>query len=270
VGTVAFDVAVWSTVEAAERQLVAISETGSGGVNVSNPYGGLPLVMEPSQARVFPFIVPQDGDTAIDQFVAFVIDGADPAGTNIEVTGTRLVVFAFDHDWSQGISERAAFLTSVIAAYSSAEQRIQLRRMARPVIGFRVFTTELDDTEGLEALLTAWQAQPFGVPLWQDAQPLLADVSAHDLTVAVDTRQRQFVGGGMAMLWRAPSQIEAMMIDSVADDSIRRISGAISDWPADGRTQVIPLLRGRLPQQFEVRRTGDVAEADVSFDCEVA
>jgi hypothetical protein len=261
-----FTVDVWNTFRETLKAMVRIDIAGGGGTLIDNPFG-VPLVFGAMQSRQFQAIVPQDGDAQILNTVVFVFTGID--GTDLVVTGTRITVFGPDPDWSDPIRERTEYLTEIMAAYNETEQRVQLRSKPRTVLTFRVLTLERKDTAALDALLWGWQARVFGVPFWPDAQPLLANVAIGDTVVQVATTYRKFEAGGLMMLWRDMHTHEALSIQNVGPSSVQLTAPTTNAWPADGRTYVVPVLSGRLPDQVQVRRANNsAAEAEPTFVCE--
>lgn len=263
-----FTVDVWNTFREALKAMTQIQITGGGGTLIDNPFG-VPLVFGGMQSRQFQATVPQDGDAQIQNVLIFVFTGV--SGTDLLVTGTRITVFGPDPDWSDPIRERIEYLTQIMAAYNETEQRAQLRSKPRTVLVFRVVTLERKDTAALEALLWGWHARVFGVPFWPDAQPLLANVNIGDTVVQVSTTYRRFEAGGLMMLWRDMHTHEALSIQNVGPSSVQLTSPTTKAWPADGRTHVVPVLSGRMPEQAQLRRPNNsTAEIEPTFVCEVA
>ncbi len=266
--TVLFDIDVWNTFRNALQEMTAIDITGSGGLIVTNPFG-LPLSFAAVQSRTFEGQMPQAGDAQILNTAVFVFTGI--SGTDLLVEGTRLVVFSPDADWGEPIRERSQYLTLIVEAHSQKEQRAQLRVTPRPILTYRVLTLTRKDTAALDALLWGWQAKIYGVPMWMDAQPLLADAPPDSTVLQVSTTFRRFQAGGLMMFWRDMHTHEALKILSLLSGSITLTSPTIQNWLADGRTYVVPLLMGRLPSELTVRRPNNQsAELEAQFVCEVA
>jgi hypothetical protein len=262
-----FTVDVWNTFRETLRTMVRIDIAGGGGTLIDNPFG-VPLVFGAMQSRQFQATVPQDGDAQIQNMVIFVFSGI--GGTDLLVTGTRITVFSPDPDWAEPIRERAEYLTEIMNAYADKEQRVQLRKNPRTRLRYKVLTLDVRDTAALHALLWGWQGRIYGVPFWPDAQPLLANVSIGATLIQVDTALRRFTAGGLMMLWRDMHTVEALSIQSVAAGSITLTAPTTQSWSADGRTYVVPLLTGRLPDEASVSRMNNsVAELDAEFECEV-
>ena len=267
-GTVQLAVDVWCTRQRAAAAMTDLEVSGSG-LSAANPYG-LPLTYWPMQARDFEVLIPEEGDAQLDGAVIFLFDGVAAADTTCGVTGTRVVVFPFEPDWNEKVVERAQYLTQIIAGRSSKEQRIQMRKRPRPVHAFSVFTTDAAETAALTALLAGWQGRIFGVPIWPDMQPLAAALEAGALAVSVSTELRAFAAPGMAAIWRDSRTFEAINISAVAAGGLTLSSPTVQAWPADGRTFVVPLLLGRVPDSLDLSKlTADIAQAAVEFQCEV-
>lgn len=262
-----FTADVWSTFRETLKTMVRIDILGGGGTLIDNPFG-VPLVFGAMQSREFQATVPQDGDAQIQNTVIFVFSGVE--GTDIVITGTRITVFSPDPDWDEPIRERTEYLTAIMVAYTEHEQRVQLHTRPRTRLMFRVLTLDVRDTAALQALLWGWQARVYGVPFWPDAQPLLATVHIGDTVVQVSTAYRKFEAGGLMMLWRDMHTHEALSIHSVGSSSVTLTAPTTQAWADDGRTYVVPLLTGRLPDQVGLPRMNNaVAELDAEFECEV-
>lgn len=265
--TTLFSVDVWNTFRETLKTMTQIQTQGVGGTLIDNPFG-VPLVFGAMASRSFQATVPGDGDAQIMNTVIFVFTGV--TGADLMVTGTRITLFAVDPDWEEPFRERDIYMTEILRAYADEEQRVQLRTTPRGALRFRVLTLEARDTAALHALLWGWGARIYGVPFWPDAQPLLAQVAIGATVISVDTALRKFVAGGLMMLWRDMHTAEALSIQSVAAMSITLSAPTTQAWSADGRTYVVPVLTGRLPDESAVNRiTNAVAEQEAEFAVEV-
>lgn len=265
---VQFNIEVWNNYRVPLRVVTAVTITGPGGLTITPP-SALPIPIAPQHAKNFTATVPQDGDPNINNVAAFVIAGE--VGADTTVKGIRIIVFTPDPDWTEPIRERAEYMTQILSAYAGQEQRIQMRKTPRTRVAYRVLTADKRDHAALEVQLWGAQAKVYGVPFWPDAQPLLVAVNPGDTVVQVTTQYRQFAANGLVVLWRDMHTSEANSIISVAAGSITLSFPAVAAWPADGRTYVIPMLPGRLPDNAALRYLGGaVIEMDADFACEVA
>lgn len=263
----AFDIDVWNTHASTLASLTAVQVSGEGNVTVADPYG-VPLGFGPFQSRSYRATMPTDGDASVANTITFEFAGE--TGTDIQIVGLRISLFAFDPSWDNGFRERTEFATAILKSYGDNEQRVQLRTVPRTRLLFLVRTMSARETGLLDSLLYGWQARIYGVPFWPDAQPLGANVAAGDSVLAVDTNYRKFQADGMCMLWRDAFTAETLTVLSVTASTVVLAAPLSSGWAADGQTWVVPVLRGRLPDNAEERRlSGQLAELDAEFECEV-
>jgi hypothetical protein len=259
---------LWNTHRNAFAILVSADVVDSGNVLVDNPLG-YPLAFAPFQARDLTTIVPKDGDATIQATLTFVFPGE--TGTFVFITGSRIVVWGVDPDWTDPVTERTQYLTDIIAAYTAMEQRIALRTRPRTRVAYRVMPTDRLTAAAIEALLYGWQSRVFGVPFWPDAQPLTADTPIATSVVYCDTANRKFRAGGLVALWRDILTHEAATILSVEADRLTTTAPLNATWAADGRTYAIPMLTGRWDGDASLGRlTASAFEVDAAFQCEPA
>jgi hypothetical protein len=257
-----FPVEVWNTFHDASEDLTAITITGSGGIVVTNPFT-LPKTIGPQGSIIFQAVLPGSGDVNIDLDVVFAFAGI--SGTDMLVVGSRILVFSVAPDWEEGITETISFLTNVLIAYDDSEQRRSLRRLPRRGVKFRAKTLNARDAAGMESLIWGWQHQPFGVPFWADQQPLLEDLAAGSFVIAVNTVDRLFAAGGVAMIWTDEFTFEALTISAMDDGSITVSAPTQFDWKANPATLVVPIFLGRLANALEVIRNWSQSD---EFDAE--
>jgi hypothetical protein len=261
-----FPVEVWNTFHDATQDLTAINITGTGGITVTNPFT-LPLAIGPKGSVIFQAVLPGAGDVNIALDVVFVFAGI--SGTDMEVTGSRILVFSVQPDWEAGIEETISDLTDVMVAYDDSEQRRALRRFPRLGLKFSALTLNARDAAGMESLIWGWQHQPYGVPFWPDAQPLLADVAAGATVIEVNTVDRLFAVGGIFMIWGDEFTFEALTILAMDSGSITASAPLQFDWSAGNGTFVAPLFLGRASNKVKVTRLwsgGD--QIDIQFQGE--
>lgn len=259
-----FGVEVWNAFRNASQILGAISSTGSGGATVTDPFGE-PLLFAAMDSRTYQIGVPTSGPAQINQDIVFeFLSGI--AGSDVEITGSRITVLSVAPDWNEGMEESIEYLTDVLTAYSDNEQRRALRQLPRRAIRYRALTLKARDAAGMESLVWGWQHQPYGVPFWPDAQPLLSDVPAGSFSIPVNTTDRLFAAGGLLAIWVDEFTFEALSIETVAANSITVSSPTQNSWTAGAGTRVIPIFLCRLPKTVEViRHSSEIDEMDLAF-----
>lgn len=259
-----FGIEVWNTFRDADQTLESITISGVGGLTIIDPYGE-PLIYGALGSFVYQATVPSAGSAQIDQDIVFAfLSGI--GGADVAVTGSRITFFSVAPDWGEGMEESFEYLTDVLSAYSDNEQRRGLRQFPRRAMRYRALTLNARDAAGMESLIWGWQNQPYGVPWWPDAQPLLSDVAQGSFVIPVDTADRQFAVGGLLAIWVDEYTFEALQISVVAAHSVTCSSPTQFAWKAGPGTRVMPVFLCRLPASVEVsRHSSEIDQMDLTF-----
>lgn len=85
----------------------------------------------------------------------------------------EFVILTQEPDWSTPIEERHEYLTDILSAYNSLEQRVQLRTLPRFRLKYRLLLPTAAEAAQFESDLWRLGARRVQVPLWPDATPLL-------------------------------------------------------------------------------------------------
>jgi hypothetical protein len=264
-----FPVEVWNTFRDTNQTLSSITITGTGGLTLADPYGE-PLLYAALGSRIYQATVPSAGAAQISQDVAFAFVSGVP-GADMQVTGSRITFFSVAPDWNEGMEESLEYLTDVLRAYSDFEQRRGLRQLPRRAMRYRALTLNARDAAGMESLIWGWQNQPYGVPWWPDAQPLLSDVAIGSFVIPVDTADRMFAAGGLVAIWVDEYTFEALDIVSVAAHSVTVSSPTQFAWKGGPGTRVIPVFLCRLPASVDIsRHSSEIDQVDLNFIGEAA
>lgn len=259
-----FAIEVWNTRQNHDDVLTAINITGSGGLAVTDPFGE-PLLYAAQDSRIYQATVPSSGSTAIDQDVVFVF-ASGLSGADCEVTGSRIVLFSVQPDWSEGVAETISYLTDVLSAYSDNEQRRGLRQFPRRALRFRALALTPRNSAGLESLIWGWQDQPYGVPWWPDATPLTANVAAGSFSIPCNTVDRQFEAGGLCCIWQDEFTFEALTVEAVSPTAITVLSPTQFNWTASPAILVMPVFLARIGDSVDVsRHTSGMDQIDLQF-----
>lgn len=263
-----FPVEVWNAFRDKDQTLLSISITGTGGVTIADPFGE-PLLYPAMDSFIYQATVPSAGAAQINQDIAFTFSSG-VLGADVQINGSRIVLFSVAPQWSEGIEETFEFLTDVLKAYSDAEQRRALRQIPRRALNYRALTLNARDAAGMESLVWGWQNQPYGVPWWPDAQPLAADVPAGSFSIPVATADRLFAAGGLIAIWVDEFTFEALDIQSVGPTSVTVNSPTQFSWTGGPGTRVMPVFLCRLPASIDVSRlSSEMDQIDLPFIAEV-
>jgi hypothetical protein len=258
-----FSIEVWNTFRNSDQILTAIALSGSGGLSIVDPYGE-PLTFAALDSRIYQATVPSAGAVSIDQDIVFTFPGI--AGTDLLVTGSRIMVFSVAPDWASGVKESISFLTDVFKAYSDNEQRRGLRQIPRRGVKFRATALTARNAAGMESLLWGWQALPYAVPWWQDATALTADTPAGSFSIPCDTTDRQFAAGGIVIVWVDEYTFEALTIAAVFADHVTTTEATLLTWFAGKSTLVMPCFLARVGTSVKVDRLWSAADSiDLEF-----
>lgn len=257
-----FAVEVWNTFRNSDRILTAIAITGTGGLGIADLYGE-PLAFGALDSYVYQATVPSAGPASINQSIVFTFAGI--AGTDVQIAGSRVMVFSVAPDWASGIKESISFFTDVFKAYSDNEQRRGLRQTPRRGLKYRAMALNARNAAGMESLLWGWQNQPYAVPWWQDATALTSDTPAGSFSLPCDTSDRQFAVGGIAIVWVDEYHFEALTIESVASDRVTLTASTQFTWYA-GTALVMPCFLARVGTSVKVDRLWSAADSvDLEF-----
>lgn len=185
----------------------------------------------------------------------------------------EILTLSQDPDWSQPLEERHEYLTDVLAAYSSLEQRIQLRTFPRLRLAYRLALLDAQNVGRVQSDLWRLGARRVHVPLWQDAAVLEAPANPSDTFLELTAETRRFRAGKLAMIWRDPQTFELVTVEAVNPPSGHVLThgislegsiGVVGTWPADGRTYVMPILIARLEDAPEIfKPNSQVATMDL-------
>jgi hypothetical protein len=259
-----FAVEVWNAFRDADQTLESITISGAGGLTLADIHGE-PLIFAALDSFIYQATVPSAGPAQISQSLVFAFLSS-VAGTDLEITGSRIVLFSVAPEWGEGMEETLEYFTDVLRSYSDSEQRRALRRLPRRAMRYRALTLNARDAAGMESLIWGWQNQPFGVPWWPDAQPLLSDISAGTFVIPVSTADRQFAAGGLVTIWVDEFTFEALSIVTVNPDSVTVSSPTVLDWKGGPQTRVIPVFLCRLPAAVDVsRHSSEIDQVDLNF-----
>lgn len=258
------EVVVWSAYRAAAQLLSAVTGEGTDGLTLTEPQPA-PTTFAPLEYRTYAVAISLNGPPTIDASYTFVFPAESPV---LPVTGRRVVVWAFPPNWARPVTERLAWLTDVLTAEDGTEQRLRLRAVPRRGFEYELLAHARDAVR-LDALLMAWQARLFALPIWTDGQRLGADLPQGALSIPVDTVTRDYAAGGLAVLWAGPRATESVEILEVAAGSLTLVRPTLAAWPAG--TQIYPARQARMRTQQPVdRHTDNLITAVVQFDLDDA
>lgn len=254
-------ISVWNAWRSQSVSLQSIARTNAEGIDLTGPEP--PQTFAPLQQRDWTVGITLLGPPDIDATLSWVF--ANGAVAKAIITGTRVVVFAWAPDWSDGIRETLAWLTDLMQSPTGAEQRRALRATPRRSVEATVIVTERERVYA-DLALFAWGARRWALPIWWDVTWLSAPVEAGSPAIALDTTGMDYVVGGLAVLRGATAfDVEVVEIDQVRADGLDLVRPVQATWGIGSR--VYPARLAQLSSQpQQTRRTDRATNLDVSFD----
>lgn len=258
-------VEVWNAFRRVPQTAATITLGGPAGVSIVSG-ASAPLVLPPMESELYDVLVSANGAPRADNTIVW--DFGLPAPF-FHVAGLRLLPFTITPDWSDGLDEVFGYLTDVMVAYDTTEQRMQLREVPSRSISYTAMALGPRESALLMALLYAWQGRAYGVPLWQRGSRLGFPIGPGDRDLIVDTTFMQVVPGDVVILLHDTFNWFASTVESLTPTTLRLESGADQTY-LNYSTLVVPVKLGRMTDSVPVGRPSNASSSfKVAFDLEV-
>ncbi len=180
------------------RTWQGFTNNAGAGITITN-LPSLPRVMAPLESFVNNVQVSTAGPPVISGTLDFDVDLVPPDVIVVPITGNRITIFQFRPQ--APINEELGFKTDVLQHADGSEQRLSLRQAPRQRIEFTIRVDDNRSRDAINAILFDWQSRVFGVPIWWEAKPLDAPLTALDTVVQVDTADADFRAGGLVTIY---------------------------------------------------------------------
>ncbi|MFO0336118.1 MAG: hypothetical protein ACK53C_14085 [Pseudomonadota bacterium] len=182
----------------------------------------------------------------------------------LTITGSRVIPWTFPPDWSSPVLERLEWKTDVLEAFDASEQRGSLRLAPRKRWEFEAFF-EGRVRRYAEAASWGWGARVWALPVWPDGAQLGAQLNAGALSVPITTTLRDYVAGGLAVIYTDPFAYEVAEIASVAAGSLTLARATTSTWPATA--WIYPARLARIADRVALPRwSGQASGGRFAFE----
>jgi hypothetical protein len=241
------------------RTLNSIDESGTEGINLTRP------TPEPAQFRAleqkpYTFDVTTEGPGIINAVYTFTFDSSTAL---VSFEGSRITAWMWGPNGAA--LERLEWKTDVITSYDGTEQRIALRSEPRRYFEWDVMLTD-GDRRKAENVLYGWQARVFGIPVWFDGTDLTAQALTGATSISLETADRDYHAGGLAMITISADAFEIFEIDGVTGGGLDLVRPLINSWPAGAR--VYPVRLARMADQVKLQRfTGAASYGRLRWQC---
>ncbi len=258
-----YDVYVWNAAFT-EETLMSVTGVPEGMELVC---GSLPLSFAPIQEHKWQLIVTTRGPATVEELIYFHFATDDQT---LLIIASRLMVWGWPPDWSDGISERLTWVTDVMTSRILAEQRRAVRNLPRRELSAS-FVVAHRERQVLDTALSAWGGGMWTVPIWPDVQRLAVPVNMGDSFIPCKTEDFDFSEGSLALLVSSPMHYEAVLIAGVAAGGLHTKQPVQQDWPRG--VKILPCRNAVLAEMPELtRHTDQLQELLVRFavleDCE--
>lgn len=251
---------VWSTYAYWQR-MISWAATNLDGVDVTNA-DGQPVWYGPNKARVYDVQINAQGQASVVGSICWTFQGI-PAPC-INVTGTRLIVWCFEPDWSEKPIETLEWLTDVLQAYNHEEQRIRLRQNPRRAMKYSFLMNGAQKIGLMHNDLYGWMHRVFAVPIWTDWQYLGADYDAGTSLINISTSNLDINAGQLLMIWTSATSNEIVEVQSMTSNSVTLTKPTNSAWGKMSR--LVPCRLGRISKTVSVSyKTGVALMAGATF-----
>ena len=223
-------------------------------------YPNLPVIFAGLETKVFTLEASGEGLPEIDTTYTFTFQ--DGLTLTWAVTGTRVAIWTFAHNWQTGLRERLGWLTNVISSQTGVEQRRALRVGARrhfEVSGL----LEGRDRRLFDMAVFDWGSRLWSLPMYHDVQ-WIGPLQAEDLEIPCETENRELVVDGLVLLQGENAKHhEVVTVREIHPDRIVARQPLEYDWPAG--TKLYPMKTAQLVEPPEVPRRND---NQVAFNAE--
>jgi hypothetical protein len=253
---------LWNTTGRSQT-LTGITETGLDGVVLTADTP--PSLYAPTEYREYTLTIAGTGTAEILGSIAFTFTSN---AQTLTLTGTRLVLWAFEPNWRDTPVERLEWATDILTSYDGTEQRLALRQRPRRASTWLYTFEDPAKNARFNGYLWGWSQRVFALPIWTDWQYLGADLAIGSTSIPITTTARDFSAGQYVCLWHDYETFETIEIATVAANAITLSRATLQAWDAQDR--VIPCRMARLNAgQSIARANAGFAEASLTWTFEI-
>tara|TARA_R110002072_G_scaffold298960_2_gene473720 strand:+ start:9476 stop:11191 length:1716 start_codon:yes stop_codon:yes gene_type:complete len=225
--------------EVTDQQLV----TGGGITFNVNPIPTTPRQLEALEYLEFKIGTLNAGPPVFDDQYRVTIDGVTYV---LPITGIRLQVWPFEHNWRTPPVESFSARTDIIVSHNGDEQRRALRDRQRVSYQYEYLISGDDDVDYFENLLFTWQMFRWAVPLETDRRTLGVALPIGTTVIPFNPDSYGYLPGESLILQVDRDTFELAQIVSVQPGvSITVAAGLKSAWPASA--DIAPSKIVKLP-----------------------
>lgn len=252
---------VWNAYPDSAQTLSAINATGMDDSSLIEPVS-TPHTYAPLELQQYTLVVSSTGAPSIDILLDFVFDGLPL--NSLEVTGFRAKVWPLQTDWREPPLDRYEWLTDVMESRSGFEQRVELREVPRRTIESTFVVTD-NDLGWFDALLFAWGARGFLIPLWFDQSKLTQAFFGGGTRLFCDTTGREFGAGSYILIGSDLRTAFAAQVAEVFTDGVSTTRPVPGNYLTNDLIWPARAVRVTSPAQ-QAQHTAGVVEMRITFE----
>jgi hypothetical protein len=230
-----------------------------------------PLVIAALESTYKNLVINTVGSPQFDGFFTLTFDDVI-IEYFLYVSGKRVLVMPFQHNWSERINERLAWYnTSSGKSLDGIEQLVMLRNAPRRSLSYQFLLASTNSNAArlralFAALIAGWQTRIFAIPIWSDATRLAVTAASGQNEVQVNTTYFDYDADNYVMLWQNEENYELVEIDEVFSTYLTLKVNLVKEWQA-GKTVVMPARLAYVnPNLQGQKHTVDIDTVPVSFE----
>ena len=166
-----------------------------------------PKTFQPFESFVYEVSASKDGDPIISGKYAFSFSSV--IGPSVEVTGIRIVLFPYKHNWKYDVRESWKYYSGRIRATNGKEQVFGKSKKKTILIRY-VYTEYGVEMQNLISDVTYGSSKKFSVPLWQYGERISNDIFPGDTDIYFDTIPEFAHVEGLIYLGEEPISISSI------------------------------------------------------------
>ncbi len=230
-----------------------------------------PLELAALESTYKNLVIDTVGSPQFDGFFTLTFDDAI-IEYFLYVSGKRVLVMPFQHNWQERINERLAWYnTSSGKSLDGIEQLTMLRNTPRRFLSYQFLLASTNTNAArlralFAALIAGWQTRIFAIPIWSDATRLAVTAASGQDEVQVNTTYFDYDADNYVMLWQNEENYELVEIDEVFSTYVTLKVNLVKEWQA-GKTVVMPARLAYVnPNLQGQKHTVDIDTVPVNFE----
>lgn len=225
-----------------------------------------PLTLYALQERAWKLRILPDGDARLNLDLRWLFDG-QKTGERYSVGsllgGQRVIGFAWDIDWANGVSESLAWHTDILQSQTGYEQRRSLRLSPRLTLDVDLLLHQRERTL-FDLTIVGWSSKIFVIPLWFYQSHLQQDIANNSLKIPCNTTNMPYADYQYIMLVKSAFEYEVAEVHSVNDGQIILKRPLQNAWTIG--THLYPAVSAFIRQQPQLKkRNSETMRTAVQF-----